>query len=90
MQAAGLAIGSTTPVGRPWPGTVAAWRAEGLPPLNKAEQAHLDTRAAVPYRDPEGTDDRETIMRRRQHEQQGSSLMPTSEWKRRYGTYGPL
>lgn len=88
MQAAGLAIGSTTPVGRPWPGTVAAWRAEGLPPLNEAEQAHLETRAAVPYRDPTSVDDREAIMLRRQQEQQRSTLMPTSEWKRRYGTYG--
>lgn len=89
MQTAGLAIGSTAPVGRPWPGTVAAWCAEGLPPLNEAEQAHLETRAAIPYRDPEGNNDRDQIMQRRQQEQQRSTLMPTSEWKRRYGSTTP-
>ncbi|MEM6427171.1 MAG: MnmC family methyltransferase [Cyanobacteria bacterium P01_D01_bin.128] len=48
----GLSIGATQAVGRRWPGTVARWHNSQLPPLSQQEQEHLQTRAAVPYRDP--------------------------------------
>ncbi|MFN5513376.1 MAG: hypothetical protein ACK5CA_01125, partial [Cyanobacteriota bacterium] len=56
-----------------------------VPPLSQAEREHLHTQAAVPYRDPSLTDDRETIHRRRQGEQaQSPHLEPTRQWKRRW------
>ncbi len=85
MIAAGLKIGSTPPIGRPWPGTVASPAASDLlPPLSLAEQEHLQTRAAVPYRDLDLQATREQIIQARQHEQQRSRLEPTSAWKRRW------
>ncbi|WP_413174549.1 tRNA (5-methylaminomethyl-2-thiouridine)(34)-methyltransferase MnmD [Anabaena azotica] len=87
---AGLIIGSTTPVGRRTPGTIAAYPQEGekkiteIYPLSLAETEHLQTRAAVPYRDPELSDHAEVIINRRQQEQQASSLEPTSRWRKRW------
>lgn len=81
LLGAGLKIGSTFPVGRKSPGTVAAWR-EPLPLLSAEEQARLQTRAAIPYRDPHLCDSPAVILQRRQHEQQHSSLLPSSQWKR--------
>ncbi|MDM9380551.1 MnmC family methyltransferase [Chlorogloeopsis sp. ULAP01] len=101
---AGLQIGSTPPVGRRSPGTVAAHlRRVGkeeigagekdtgnfslfasLPPLSQAEQEHLLTRAAIPYRDPQLQDSADVILKRRQQEQQASSLEPTSRWRKRW------
>lgn len=83
---AGLNIGSTPPVGRRSPGTVASVVSLNLPPLSQQEQEHLATRAAVPYRDPELCDASELIRHRRQIEQQASSLEPTSGWKKRWLT----
>jgi tRNA U34 5-methylaminomethyl-2-thiouridine-forming methyltransferase MnmC len=81
---AGFSIGSTPPVGRPWPGTVVSFSSDPLPPLSPAEQEHLQTRAAVPYRDPSLSLPREAIQRHRQQEQQRSCLASTSAWKARW------
>ncbi|MBE9205244.1 tRNA (5-methylaminomethyl-2-thiouridine)(34)-methyltransferase MnmD [Nostoc sp. LEGE 06077] len=88
---AGLKIGSTPPVGRRSPGTVAAYSQGSecfkdlpLPPLSLEEQEHLLTRAAIPYRDPQLNDPPDVIMIRRQQEQQACSLEPTSHWRKRW------
>jgi len=79
----GLHIGSTAPVGRRAPGTVAAWT-DSLPPLSLQEQEHLHTRAAIPYRDPELRDTTDAIVARRQAEQVTSPLEPSSRWRQRW------
>lgn len=79
-----LSIGSTAPVGRRSPGTVASWPAETLPSLSLQEQEHLLTKAGIPYRDPHLCDSAETILQRRQAEQQVSLCEPTSHWKKRW------
>jgi tRNA U34 5-methylaminomethyl-2-thiouridine-forming methyltransferase MnmC len=79
----GLQIGSTSPVGRRSPGTVASMNAD-LPPLSQQEQEHLQTKAAIPYRDPNLCDPVDIILQRRQTEQQVSPLEPTSHWKKRW------
>ena len=81
---AGWYLGSTPPVGRRTPGTVASLQPLELPPLSKREWEHLKTRAAVPYRDPTLTDTGDRILQRRQTEQQTSSLEPTTQWKKRW------
>jgi len=81
---AGLKIGSTIPVGRRSPGTVASFVAQNLPPLSDKEKEHLLTRASIPYRDPQLSDSSEIIAHRRELEQQKSSLEPTSHWKKRW------
>ncbi len=83
LMAAGLKIGSTPPVGRRSPGTVASWST--VPLLSQQEQEHLLTRAAIAYRDPHLNDSAEVILQRRQQEQNVSSLEPTSQWKKRVG-----
>jgi tRNA U34 5-methylaminomethyl-2-thiouridine-forming methyltransferase MnmC len=94
----GLKIGSTPPVGRRSPGTIAWWTGEsdsGFPRfdhsktpvdirLSQLEREHLQTRAAIPYRDPTLGDCSELILQRRQLEQQTSSLETTSQWKKRW------
>ncbi|NJL98898.1 MAG: hypothetical protein HC818_00645 [Synechococcaceae cyanobacterium RM1_1_27] len=84
MLEAGFQIGSTSPVGRPWPGTVASPQEAQLPPLSAAEQEHLHTRAAIPYRDPTLQWSRDQIKQDRQYRQQQSPLEPTGVWKRRW------
>jgi tRNA U34 5-methylaminomethyl-2-thiouridine-forming methyltransferase MnmC len=93
---AGLQIGSTPPVGRRSPGTVAAYPRYGedreisdcssrqLSPLSLEEQEHLLTRAAIPYRDPQLKDSPDVIILRRQQEQQACALEPTSRWRKRW------
>jgi tRNA U34 5-methylaminomethyl-2-thiouridine-forming methyltransferase MnmC len=85
-MAAGLKIGATAPVGRRSPGTVASFSDRDLPPLSPQEQEHLQTRAAIPYRDPNLSDSAEEIRQRRQQEQDLSSLEPTSSWKKRWAS----
>ncbi|WP_066380393.1 MULTISPECIES: tRNA (5-methylaminomethyl-2-thiouridine)(34)-methyltransferase MnmD [unclassified Anabaena] len=91
LLTAGLQIGSTPPVGRRTPGTVAAYPKHpeseahpALPSLSLAEQEHLLTRAAIPYRDPQLNDSADVILQRRQQEQQASKLEPTSRWRKRW------
>lgn len=80
----GLHLGPIAAAGRRWPGTLAQGSPDGLAPLSQQEQEHLQTRAAVPYRDPTLQDSADAIRRRRQHEQQQSSLAPTSHWRKRW------
>ncbi|MBD2039626.1 tRNA (5-methylaminomethyl-2-thiouridine)(34)-methyltransferase MnmD [Microcoleus sp. FACHB-672] len=92
LISAALQIASTSPVGRRSPGTV-AWKNDrdhepntsaDLLSLSQQEREHLQTRAAIPYRDPHLHDCAATIIGRRQIEQQASSLEPTSHWKKRW------
>lgn len=87
LIASGLQIGSTPPVGRRSPGTVASWSASDLPVLSQQEQEHLLTRAAIPYRDPQLSDSADLILQRRLGEQNISSLEPTSRWRKRARVY---
>ncbi|PLZ98691.1 hypothetical protein CEN50_10460 [Fischerella thermalis CCMEE 5268] len=90
LLTAGLQIGSTPPVGRRSPGTVAVYKEKTASvslrtfSLSQAEKEHLLTRAAIPYRDPLLKDSAEAILKRRQLEQQASSLEPTSRWRKRW------
>ncbi|MBW4555423.1 MAG: hypothetical protein KME59_05700 [Trichormus sp. ATA11-4-KO1] len=94
LLSAGLQIGSTPPVGRRSPGTVAAHPRDGgqeakslsslLPSISLEEKEHLQTRAAIPYRDPQLNDSAHIIVMRRQQEQQACSLEPTSRWRKRW------
>ena len=84
LLATGLQIGSTSPVGRRSPGTVASWVTHDLPALSQQEQEHLLTRAAIPYRDPQLCDSALVILQRRQEEQQASQLEPSSQWRKRH------
>ncbi|WP_199246457.1 tRNA (5-methylaminomethyl-2-thiouridine)(34)-methyltransferase MnmD [[Phormidium] sp. ETS-05] len=84
LMAAGLRVGSTPPVGRRSPGTVASFTEDGLPPLSPQELEHLQTRAAIPYRDPNLWDEPEAIVHRRRIEQQASALEATGQWKKRH------
>lgn len=89
MQAAGLAIG-TIPLGsthlpHEWSqGTIGSFDGQVLSPLAPMEQEHLQTRAAVPYRDPMLGDPADVILKRHQQEQAMSQLEPTSSWRRRW------
>lgn len=84
LRAVGLNIASSAPVGRRSPGTVASFLAEDLPPLSKQEEEHLQTKAAIPYRDRNLCDSAAGILLRRQIEQQASNLEPTSHWRKRW------
>lgn len=84
MLEAGLQIGSTPPVGRPGPGTVASLSPSDLPKLTARELEHLQTRAAVPFRDPSLADSMAKILHRRHKEQRDSPLEATSIWKKRW------
>jgi tRNA U34 5-methylaminomethyl-2-thiouridine-forming methyltransferase MnmC len=86
----GLTIGTipipASPLPQAWAqGTVASFEPLGLHPLSQAEEEHLQTRAAIPYRDPSLCDSASVILERRQAEQQRSSLESTSQWRRRWG-----
>lgn len=90
MLAAGLCIG-TIPLGKmhlphEWSqGTIAAFSTAELFTLSPMEQEHLQTRAAIPYRDPDLTDTAEIILQRHQQEQHKSRFESTSSWRRRWG-----
>lgn len=83
MQQAGLSFGSINLKARS-PGTIASFSGEEIPPLVQHEREHLQTRAAIPYRDPSLCDDAATIHRRRQQEQAASPLEPTTQWRKRW------
>lgn len=90
MQAAGLQIG-TLPLSQPgepheWSqGTIGAFVADHLQPLSQLELEHLNTRAAIPYRDPTLSDPPDVILQRHQHEQNQCQRESTSNWRRRWG-----
>jgi tRNA U34 5-methylaminomethyl-2-thiouridine-forming methyltransferase MnmC len=77
-------ISSTDGVGRRSPGTLATLEPDALPPLSQREWEHLQTRAAVPYRDPTLSDTAAAIQERHRHEQSICNLEPTSQWKKRW------
>lgn len=66
-------------------GTVGAFDSSTLYPLSPMEQEHLQTRAAIPYRDPTLHDSAIAILERHTQEQQTSRLESTSSWRRRWG-----
>jgi tRNA U34 5-methylaminomethyl-2-thiouridine-forming methyltransferase MnmC len=84
LSLAGLKFGAGVQVGKRSPGTVANFTGEDLPPISLQEQEHLQTRAAIAYRDPDLQDPAETILERRKAEQETSDLEPTSHWKKRW------
>ncbi|MDJ0534795.1 MAG: MnmC family methyltransferase [Xenococcaceae cyanobacterium MO_207.B15] len=89
LSLAGLKFGSTRGLGRKSPGTVASFKEHqdqhsSLPPISLQEQEHLQTRAAIPYRDIHLRDSTEIIQERRRKEQEASELEPTSQWKKRW------
>ena len=86
----GLTIGSFPTTARRWPGTIARLlskqndQPERLSPLSQQEEEHLQTKAAVPYRDPSLCSSPEEIKARREKEQQMSDLRPTGPWRSRW------
>ena len=89
LLTSGLQVG-TIPIGElhlphEWSrGTIAAWTSETLHPLSQMEQEHLNTRAAVPYRDRTLSDTAEEILARHEQEQRSSTAESTSSWRRRW------
>ncbi|PSB12218.1 hypothetical protein C7B62_02975 [Pleurocapsa sp. CCALA 161] len=92
LLSAGLNIGSIIGAGRKSPGTIASFEYKKLPKLSIMEQEHLQTKAAIPYRDYAGAhsadrtlqDRAEQIIARRQQEQQKSPQESTSQWRKRW------
>jgi tRNA U34 5-methylaminomethyl-2-thiouridine-forming methyltransferase MnmC len=84
LVAGGLAIADSEPIGRKAPGTIASPKPDLIPPLNLASQEHLQTRAAIPYRDPDLSDNAAQILVRRTMEQNDCNLESTSQWKKRW------
>lgn len=84
LKLAGLSIGSIPAGGRKWPGTLASYSSGGSSALSQQEQEHLQTRAAVPYRDPTLQSTTEEILVRRTQEQARSPLPPAGSWRRRW------
>jgi tRNA U34 5-methylaminomethyl-2-thiouridine-forming methyltransferase MnmC len=84
MIAAGLFVGDSKPVGRKSPGTIASFNASQLTPLSQQELEHLQTRAAIPYRDSTLSDSMAKIIIRRELEQDDCGLETTSQWKKRW------
>ena len=66
------------------PGGPCAAEGPGWRPLSPMEREHLFTRAAVPFRDPDGIASSSEILKRRVLEQQACGLEPTNTWKRRW------
>ncbi len=84
MMEAGLSIADSIPVGRKAPGTIASFDTAQLPPLSPQELEHLQTRAAIPYRDPTLSDAMAQIVIRRELEQDDCGWETTSQWKKRW------
>ncbi len=90
MRSAGFCLGTLPPEADHLPhewsqGTIGSFKAQTLHPLSQMEQEHLQTRAAVPYRDPTLQGDATTILEQHYREQQQSTLESTSSWRRRWG-----
>lgn len=84
LMEAGFAIAASPPVGRRTTGTIAGFSLTDDLALTPQEQEHLQTVAAIPYRDPQLIDTAATIRTRRQQEQKTSTLEPTKVWKKRW------
>ncbi|EDX83842.1 conserved hypothetical protein [Synechococcus sp. PCC 7335] len=91
LQSIGLTIRSTDAGSRKWPGTIASFSPAALPlssrQLSKQEQEHLQTKAAVPYRDPSLTSTASEILARRTQQQLDSDLIPTGPWRKRWAAF---
>lgn len=90
MRSAGFCLGTLPPAANHLPhewsqGTIGSFDAQSLHTLTQLEQEHLQTRAAVPYRDPTLKGDATTILEQHYQEQQQSTLESTSSWRRRWG-----
>jgi tRNA U34 5-methylaminomethyl-2-thiouridine-forming methyltransferase MnmC len=81
---AGFAVGDTSPIGRKAPGSIASLDSDLIPPLTAEIQSYLQTRAGIPYRDPDLIDNADRIRLRRTWEQQESILESTSQWRKRH------
>ncbi|WP_373547486.1 tRNA (5-methylaminomethyl-2-thiouridine)(34)-methyltransferase MnmD [Chamaesiphon sp.] len=81
---AGLSVAEIMPVGRKAPGTIASFKSAQLTPLSQKEREHLQTRAAIPYRDLTLSDSMAKIVSRRELEQDDCGLETTSQWKKRW------
>jgi tRNA U34 5-methylaminomethyl-2-thiouridine-forming methyltransferase MnmC len=81
---AGFAVGDTSPIGRKAPGSIASLDPDLIPPLAAEIQGYLQTRAGIPYRDPNLIDNADRIRLRRTWEQQESTLESTSQWRKRH------
>ncbi|MGA0291135.1 MAG: tRNA (5-methylaminomethyl-2-thiouridine)(34)-methyltransferase MnmD [Synechococcus sp.] len=57
--------------------------------LSAMEWEHLQTRAAVPFRDPQGNATAEDILERRRLEQEHCGYEPTNAWQRRWRKDSP-
>ena len=79
-----LNISSITGVGRKSPGTLATFEYKNTQPLSQKEQEHLNTRAAIPYRDRNLQHKSAEIIETRLKEQQQSNLKSTSAWRKRW------
>jgi tRNA U34 5-methylaminomethyl-2-thiouridine-forming methyltransferase MnmC len=93
LKLAGLSIGPIHTSLRKWPGTIASHGAEAsesLPALSQKEQAHLQTKAAIPYRDPTLQSTAPEILERRVQEQANSPLMPTKQWRSHWASQEAL
>jgi tRNA U34 5-methylaminomethyl-2-thiouridine-forming methyltransferase MnmC len=84
LVAAGLFVGDSMPVGRKSPGTISSFNFAQVTPLSQQELEHLQTRAAIPYRDPTLSDSMAKIIIRRELEQDDCGLETTSQWKKRW------
>lgn len=82
LSLAGLCYTST--MGMKRRSTVASWDKEAFSPLSQLDQEHQQTRAAIPYRDPNLEDSSDLILARREQEQLKSNLESTSQWRRRW------
>ncbi|PNW30840.1 UNVERIFIED_CONTAM: hypothetical protein BEN50_20195 [Euhalothece sp. KZN 001] len=79
---AGLYYSSTMGMNRR--STVASWKQEHLSPLTQLDREHQQTRAAIPYRDPNLNHSPEMILAQRHQEQLHSNLESTSQWRKRW------
>ena len=57
---------------------------EPLLAFSQMEQEHLQTQAALPYRDPTGQASAAEIQEQRRQQQQSSGRLSTSAWRRRW------
>jgi tRNA U34 5-methylaminomethyl-2-thiouridine-forming methyltransferase MnmC len=83
LQLAGLNITSVYGTERKAPGTLASHTAQ-LPPLSQKEEEHLQTKAAVPYRDCTFQGTAEEIKQQRQAEKATSNLASSNQWKKKW------
>ncbi|MGD1919862.1 MAG: tRNA (5-methylaminomethyl-2-thiouridine)(34)-methyltransferase MnmD [Pleurocapsa sp.] len=77
-------ISSITGAGRKSPGTLAQLEYKTSHLLSQKENEHLQTRAAIPYRDRNLNLSAKEIISKRNKEQHVSNLESTSQWRKRW------